>query len=126
VKLRPPARKETDPRIVLPLPARGVLKRQDARPLEDFAPPFTFVVPTEAAHVTLVGLTAAPLRDTRTDATTVEPALGFAGETLTALAETAAESSPPVAGWTETTIVIALFVVSGSAALELAISSRDG
>jgi hypothetical protein len=53
----------------------------------------TFVFPITAEQVTPDGFTVAPPLVTRTDATIVEPAFGFAGPTLTALV-TAAELSP--------------------------------
>jgi hypothetical protein len=96
VKLCPPARKETDPSIALPLLAFGVLNRQEATPLEDFAPPLTFVLPAVATHATPVGFTGEPPRVTRTEATSVEPAFGFAGESFTALAATEADPPPPL------------------------------
>ena len=73
VKLCPPALKEIDPSIVLPLPVFGVLNRQEAIPLDDFEPPLIFVFPIVAAHATPVGLTGDPPLVTRTEATTSSP-----------------------------------------------------
>lgn len=82
----PPAENVTEPLSLFPAPPLGVLKRHEATPLAALAVPFTFTAPVDAAQRTRVGLTAEPPFVTRTDATTVEPALGFAGESLTALA----------------------------------------
>jgi hypothetical protein len=85
VKALPPARNEIDPARDLPFALFGVLKRHEARPLADFPPPFTFTLPREAEHATPVGRTAEPPLVTRTDAITLEPAFGFAGDSFTDL-----------------------------------------
>jgi hypothetical protein len=95
VNALPPARKETDPANDLPFALFGVLKRQEATPLAAFGPPFVFTPPREAAHVTPVGRRVEPPFVTRTDATTLEPAFGFAGESFTEPAATFAELPPP-------------------------------
>ena len=95
VKRFPLALNETDPSILLPFPLFGVLKRQEATPREDFATPLIFVFPIVAEQAIPVGFTGDPLLLTRTEATTLEPAFGLAGETLTALAVTAAGPEPP-------------------------------
>jgi hypothetical protein len=115
LKLWPPALKKTDPSILLPFALFGVLNKQEATPLDDFAPPLTFVFPIVAAQAIPVGFTGDPPFVTRTEATTVEPAFGFAGETLTALAATEAPGTEPPAGDVTTTVTDdALSYVSGS------------
>ena len=110
VNALPPARKETEPDIVLPFALLSVLKRHDATPLAALGVPLIFTPPIEAEHVMPLGRTADPPLVTRTDAATVDPALGLVGESLTPLAFVAA-APPPAGGWvggidSSTTMVI--------------------
>ena len=91
----PPAVNETDPRSVFPFALFGVLKRHEATPLAVLLAPFILTLPIEAEQVTRVGRTGEPPFVIRTAATTVEPAFGFAGVRVTALAVAA---EPPDCG----------------------------
>ena len=125
----PPALNETEPASRLPLPVLGVLNRQDATPLADLPAPFTFAPPSDAAQEIFVGRTGEPPLVTRTEATTVEPAFGRVGESLTALAFALADAPPPPPPplGSATTIVIAeaLFEVSLSVSDSVVISARN-
>ena len=73
-----------------------------------------------------VGRTAAPPAVTRTLAVTVEPALGFAGVSLTAPTETVAGLPPPGGAVTTTTVPAALLLErSGSETEVCVISARS-
>jgi hypothetical protein len=117
----PPARKEIEPASLLPFALLGVLKEQEATPTAAFAVPLSFAPATEAAHLTAAGRTGAPARLTRADATTIEPAFGFAGASRAALAVTAVEPPPPppppppVDSFTTIVIRDELFARTGSA-----------
>ena len=95
VKDVPPAENETDPESRFPFALFGVLNPQEATPLTAFPVPFPLNAPTEAVQRTRVGLTAEPPFVTRTAATSIEPAFGFAGESLIVLAVALAVPPPP-------------------------------
>ena len=128
MKAPPPARNETEPDIALPLALLRVLKRHDATPLAALGAPLAFTPPIKAEHVIPLGRTADPPLVTRTDATSVDPALGFDGESLTALAFATAAPSPGGGGVggaadSSTTMVIEDALLDGSlSASEIALS----
>ena len=95
MKAFPPARNDTLPASVLPFALCAILNEQEATPGAAFAAPLSFDPATVAEHLTPVGRTGEPSRLTRTDATTVEPAFGFAGASFAELAVTAAVPPPP-------------------------------
>ena len=95
MKAAPPAQKEIDPIIALPLALFGVLNRHDATPLAALEAPLTLTPPIDAEQAMPVGRMGDPPFVTRTDATTVEPAPGLAGDSFTALAFAIAGPPPP-------------------------------
>lgn len=82
--LAPSAVKETAPRSSFPFVLFGVLYVHVAEPFPARPTPVSFVAPAVPAHVMALGLTGVLPAVMRTEATTVDPAFGFAGESLAA------------------------------------------
>ena len=81
--LPPAAVKDTAPRSSLPFALLGVRYVQVAEPFPARPTPFSFVRPAVAEHATRSGRVGLPSAVIRTEATTVAPAFGLAGESLT-------------------------------------------
>jgi hypothetical protein len=84
VYFAPTAVKETAPRSSFPFALLGVRYVHVAEPLPARPTPLTFVAPAVPAQVTPDGLVGSPPAVIRTEATTVEPAFGLAGESFAA------------------------------------------
>jgi hypothetical protein len=84
VYFAPAAVKETAPRSCFPFAVLGVLNVHVAEPFPARPTPFSLVAPAVAVHLTPAGRVGLPPAVIRTEATTVEPARGFAGESLAA------------------------------------------
>jgi hypothetical protein len=83
VYLPPAAVKDRAPRSSLPCALLGVRYVHVAEPFPARPTPFSFARPAVAEHATRSGRAGLPPAVIRTEATTVAPALGFAGESLT-------------------------------------------
>ena len=110
----PRAVKEIDPRSVLPFADFGVRYVHFAEPRAAFFVPVSFLEPIVALQASPVGRMGAPFAVTRTVAETTPPALGLAGDTRAAPAETVTVPPPPVLGRTTTVTDAELFVSTGS------------